>query len=96
MKTKLGRLIAVLVFGAASLGSVPSLVAADTGAGPAHHERGARFQQWLGLTDEQMSAIRQIRQQDAPAMKQHHQAMRQARMDLRQAVLNSLFQSGSH
>lgn len=88
MRAKLSRFIAVLVFGSAFLGSVPALVAADTGLGPAHHERGARFQQWLGLSDDQMNAIRQIRQQDAPVTRQHVQALRQARADLRQAVLN--------
>ena len=88
MQSTFTRWITVLVFGSAVLGSMPAVVAADTADSGQHNGRGARFQQWLGLTDDQMNAIRQIRQQDAPAMKQQFQAMRQARMDLRQAVLN--------
>src|SRR5439155_20443074 len=40
------------------------------------------------LTDDQMTAIREIHQRETPTAKQHFPAVRQAQTKLRQAVLN--------
>lgn len=65
-------------------------VAADApmtpGAPSAGHTN--RFQQALGLTDDQMTAIRQLHAQQAPKQKQIRQSLRQGQTDLRQLVLN--------
>src|SRR5262245_29123806 len=47
-----------------------------------------RFQQALGLTDDQMTAIRQVQAQQAPKQKQLRQTMRQTQSELRQLALN--------
>ena len=47
-----------------------------------------RFQQALGLTDDQMTAIRQVHAQQAPKQKQLSQTMRQTQSELRQLALN--------
>lgn len=46
-----------------------------------------RLQQRLGLTDQQTEAIRQIRERDAAAAKQHGQTLRKAQAELRRLVL---------
>jgi len=56
------------------------------GTPPAGHP--SRFQQTLGLTDDQMSAIRQVHAQQAPNRKQVWQQLRQAQSELRQLALN--------
>jgi Spy/CpxP family protein refolding chaperone len=79
----------MLVLGSAVLTAGPTLVAAaEAPDGMEHQQRGARFQQWLGLSDAQMTAIREVWQREAPAAKQHRQALRTAQRDLRVAVLN--------
>jgi len=63
--------------------------AADTatsGTPPAGHTN--RFQQALGLTDDQMAAIRQVHAQQAPKQKQLRESLRQGQADLRQLALN--------
>jgi Spy/CpxP family protein refolding chaperone len=63
--------------------------AADTatsGTPPAGHTN--RFQQALGLTDDQMTAIRQVQAQQAPKQKQLRQSIRQGQSELRQLALN--------
>jgi Spy/CpxP family protein refolding chaperone len=63
--------------------------AADTatpGTPPAGHTN--RFQQALGLTDDQMTAIRQVQAQQAPKQKQLRQSIRQGQAELRQLALN--------
>lgn len=79
---------------AATLLAVTALVsgtaayAADPPKGePRHHAWGSRLQQRLGLTDQQLQAIQQIHQRDAEALKQHRQALRQARAELRRLIL---------
>ncbi|MGH7309961.1 MAG: Spy/CpxP family protein refolding chaperone [Candidatus Rokuibacteriota bacterium] len=52
-----------------------------------HHAWEQRLQQHLGLTDQQVQAIREIRARDAEARKASWQAMRQARAELRRLVL---------
>src|SRR2546422_4836233 len=78
MTAKLSRWIAVLVLGAVILGPATTVVAADPGSDATHHERGQRFQQWVDLTDDQMTAIREIHQRETPTAKQHFPAIRQA------------------
>lgn len=50
--------------------------------------RSQHFQQWLGLTDEQMTQIQAIRQRDAAVKKQIGGSLRQAQAELRQLALN--------
>jgi Spy/CpxP family protein refolding chaperone len=52
------------------------------------HAMGSRLQERLGLTDEQMTAIREIHQRQAEAGKQVWQQVRQARSELRRLALN--------
>jgi Spy/CpxP family protein refolding chaperone len=49
-----------------------------------------RLQQRLGLTEEQVQALRGIHQGQAEARKQHGQALQQAQAELRRAVLAGL------
>jgi Spy/CpxP family protein refolding chaperone len=82
----LTRFIAVTVTSALAL-STAGYVAADTGtAAP-----GARasFQQRLGLTDDQMAAIREIHARHADQRKQIWQSLRRAQSEARQLALNS-------
>ena len=55
--------------------------------GGEHRAWEDRLQQHLGLTEQQTEAMRQIREREAAAMKQHWQALRQARAELRRLVL---------
>jgi Spy/CpxP family protein refolding chaperone len=48
---------------------------------------GHGFQQRLGLTDDQMKAIRGIRERQRPAARQIHQSLAQANRDLRRLAL---------
>ena len=79
---------AALALAAATLLLAGAAQAAD---GPRHggEHRGweQRLQQRLGLTDQQTEAIRQIRERQAAAMKQHAQTVRQAQAELRRLVL---------
>ncbi|HET9491745.1 MAG TPA: Spy/CpxP family protein refolding chaperone [Methylomirabilota bacterium] len=52
-----------------------------------HHAWEERLQQRLGLTDQQVQAIREIRTRNAEARKQHWQQMRAAQTELRRLVL---------
>jgi Spy/CpxP family protein refolding chaperone len=63
--------------------------AADTAnaAGPTSGHTG-RFQQALGLTDDQMNSIRQLFAQRAGDRKQLSQSLRQAQSELRQLALS--------
>lgn len=62
--------------------------AAKTYRGPA-----GRLQQTLGLTDDQVQAIRQIREKHAPEWKQHFQAVRQTQKELRHMVVTGADES---
>ncbi|HXH84865.1 MAG TPA: Spy/CpxP family protein refolding chaperone [Candidatus Tectomicrobia bacterium] len=53
------------------------------------HDHMQGLQQHLGLTDQQVEAIREVHERQAEARKQHAQALRQAQTDLRQLVLNA-------
>jgi len=70
------------------VGSAAEAADPGTGAPPADAARANRFQQALGLSDEQMAAIREVRARHAEERKQNWQALRQARMDLHQLAIN--------
>jgi Spy/CpxP family protein refolding chaperone len=55
---------------------------------PHPHRGGGKFQQRLGLTDDQMNAIRQVHEQQRDMVRQHAQALRQANADLRRLALS--------
>jgi Spy/CpxP family protein refolding chaperone len=61
--------------------------ASQAGA-PATSHGQQRFQQRLGLSDEQMAAIKEVAARHADERKQLWQALRDARSELRQAALN--------
>jgi Spy/CpxP family protein refolding chaperone len=65
----------------------PAAVFADPAPGARAHHHHQRFQQKLGLTDDQMQQIRAIRAGQRDAVRQVHQALRQARAELRQLAL---------
>lgn len=83
------RRFAVLVVAAALLvsGTVAWAAADDPAAPPRHERHGHKFQQWLGLTDDQMTQIRALRQRDAEAWKQTGTALRKAQSELRELAL---------
>ncbi len=68
-------------------GSTLALAAEPSQTHPRYHAWEQRLQQRLGLTDQQVQAIREIRARDAEARKQHWQALRTARAELRRLVL---------
>jgi len=76
--------LTALMLGAAML-STPIAYSAEA---PATHPKHSRFQEWLGLTDDQMTAIREIHSRHAEAGRQLWQSLRQARIDLRQLALS--------
>jgi periplasmic protein CpxP/Spy len=84
------RWLLALILGSTLLGPVLAGAADPTtpGTPPAGPPTGRRFQQDLGLTDEQMTAIRQVHAQQAQNRRQVWQSLRQARSDLRQLALN--------
>jgi Spy/CpxP family protein refolding chaperone len=62
---------------------------ADDRAEPVRHgHRAQKFQQWLGLSDDQMAQIRALRQRDADSWKQLASSLREARTELRQLALS--------
>jgi Spy/CpxP family protein refolding chaperone len=68
----------------------PIAASADQSVGDgAKHQRGDYLKQKLGLTDDQVQAIRAIRSKQGEAWKQHGGAMRQANNDLRRLVLSN-------
>ena len=76
-------LAAVLATGTAAWAGTPQS-AAQAGS-PGHHQR---FQERLGLTDEQMAAIKEVHARHAAERKQLGQSLRQARSELKLAALN--------
>lgn len=76
--------------------AVTAILVATTAAvagGPHGHTMKHRsfeggLQKRLGLSDQQAQAIREVHVRQAESRKQHAQALRQARIDLRQLVLS--------
>ncbi|PYM18426.1 MAG: hypothetical protein DMD81_05905 [Candidatus Rokuibacteriota bacterium] len=54
---------------------------------PARADGQQRFQQWLGLTDDQAAQLKELRAKNADAWRQVGTALRQAQQDLRQAAM---------
>ncbi len=79
---------------AATLVSVAALVGATATQAADPPKQDATPRQWeshlqqrLGLTDQQVQALQQIHQRDAEVWRQHRQALRQARAELRRLIL---------
>jgi Spy/CpxP family protein refolding chaperone len=91
--------VAATLMLAGSLAGVGAVLAADPpGSAPPAMQEGqqrwaAGFQQRLGLTDDQMAQLKQAWQANAPTYRQHAQAVRQARKELRQLVLDNASQA---
>jgi Spy/CpxP family protein refolding chaperone len=66
--------------------SAALLLAAAGEAGA--HDRMERLKQHLGLTDAQVTALREVLADDGPTQRQLFQALRQAQGELRQLALN--------
>lgn len=66
-----------------------ALYAAETPAGDRHRAWESRLQQKLGLSEDQVVALRQIHaSRDVNALKQHFKAVRAAQADLRRLALS--------
>ena len=70
------------------LGSTLVATTAAHAADPTHTGVGSRFQQQLGLSDDQMQAIRDVHARHAASGKQVWRSLRQAQFELRQLALN--------
>ncbi|PYM18427.1 MAG: hypothetical protein DMD81_05910 [Candidatus Rokuibacteriota bacterium] len=79
-------LIVPLALGLLTTGSVAGW--ANDAQRPARADGQQRFQQWLGLTDDQAAQLKELRAKNADAWRQVGTALRQAQQDLRQAALN--------
>jgi len=77
-----------LILGSTLVAAAPAGAADSTNPATPPSGHTSRFQQALGLTDDQMSAIRQVHAQQAANRKQLRQSLRQAQSDLRQLALN--------
>lgn len=90
-------LAATLMLAGTLAGAAPVLAADPQGATPAHETRhrtwGSRFQQRLGLTDDQMQQLRQSWETNAPVLRQHFQKLRQVREELRRLILDNADQN---
>ncbi|HET7343569.1 MAG TPA: Spy/CpxP family protein refolding chaperone [Methylomirabilota bacterium] len=75
---------------AATLLAGVAAYAADAPATPNQHQQRfeSRLQQKLGLTDDQVTKLRDIRTRDFAAQRQNWQALHQAQSDLRKLALN--------
>jgi Spy/CpxP family protein refolding chaperone len=87
MRTLSLRLAAIALAVAGLVGSTAALAAEPPQPHPRYRAWEERLQQRLGLTDQQVQAIREIRARDAEARKQHWQAMHTARAELSRLVL---------
>jgi Spy/CpxP family protein refolding chaperone len=84
--------VAVLVAAATFIATTAVATTAVQAGGPEkgaidHRSQERRLQRELGLTDQQVQAIRQIHQREAEARKQHGQALQQAQTELRRLIL---------
>src|SRR5262245_22108060 len=84
------RVPKLLALGLAATLATSALAWADApqGGTPAASRHQQRLQQALGLSDEQVTAIREVHARHAPEFKQLGQSLRQARADLKLAALN--------
>ena len=84
---------AVTMFLAATLAAGTVAYAAETPQGTTPRSWETRLQQKLGLRDDQVQAIREIREREAPGWKQHWMALGQARSELRKLILSEADQA---
>jgi Spy/CpxP family protein refolding chaperone len=84
---------AVTMFLAATLAAGTVAYAAEAPQGTTPHSWETRLQQQLGLRDDQVKAIREIREREAPGWKQHWAELGQARKDLRKLILSEADQA---
>jgi len=77
-------LVATLVVGVAAYAADPPATTTQQ----QQQRHGSRLQQALGLTDDQMQKLRDIRTRDFANQKQTWQALRQAQGELRRLALN--------
>ena len=81
-------LVGALVLGLTLAGALGARADQATPS-PDRQARGAqRFQQWLGLSDDQMQQIRALRANEGDAGKQLAQKLRSTQQELRQLALN--------
>jgi Spy/CpxP family protein refolding chaperone len=84
---------AVTMFLAATLAAGTVAYAAEAPQGTAPRSWETRLQQKLDLRDDQVQAIRQIREREAPGWKQHRVALGQAQSELRKLILTEADQA---
>ncbi len=77
-----------LILGSTLIGCAAARAADTTNPGEPPSRHASRLQQALGLTDDQMNAIRQVHAQQAESRKQLWRSLRQAQSELRQLALN--------
>lgn len=80
--------LAALILGLTLAATAAANAADPTNPGTPPSGHTSRFQQALGLTDDQMNAIRQMHAQQAASRRQLRQSLRQAQAELRQLALN--------
>jgi Spy/CpxP family protein refolding chaperone len=81
-------LVGALVLGLTLAGALGARADQPTSSPDRHARREQRFQQWLGLSDDQMQQIRTLRANDGGAGKQLAQTLAAAQKELRQLALN--------
>jgi Spy/CpxP family protein refolding chaperone len=84
-RSRIFQAAAALALAAALLGPLAASAAAGGDAG--RRGREGRLQQELGLSDDQVQALRQAREGQADTLRQHVRARRQAEAELRRLVL---------
>ena len=82
-----------LILGSTLVATTTARAADPSNPGATHAFIGSRFQQHLGLSDDQMQAIHDVRARHAASRQQLWQSLRQAQSELRQLALNGGDQS---
>ncbi len=83
---KWARTIVSVTLALAGMATAASAAQAPPGQAP-HSRWESRLQQQLGLSDQQLQAIREVHQRDAEARRQHSQQLRQAQTELHRLIL---------
>ena len=82
-------LVAITLALAASVTTVAGAAQSPQGPPSLQPRWESRLQQQLGLSDQQLQAIREVYQRDAGAKRQHGRQLRQAQAELRHLALTS-------
>ena len=77
-----------LILGATLVVTAGARAADPSNPGATHTAMSSRFQQQLGLSDDQMQAIRDVHARHAASGRQMWRSLRQAQSELRQLALN--------